>query len=117
MFSAKHRKPETAVKLDYGVYDCRISIPQLQPCPNTMKEENENKTSKKWKWTGWTGVSLVIFGYYLNANLYDSSWLVWMIGNILVGIYSIKNESYSIALMSFVIAIINLYGYISWLNA
>ena len=85
----------------------------MQPCPNTLNKESNNED--KWKWMGWAGALLVVLGYYLNANMYVSSWLVWIIGNILVGIYSIKKEAYSTALMSFIIAALNIYGYFSWL--
>jgi tetratricopeptide (TPR) repeat protein len=58
----------------------------MQPCPNTLDREINNE---KWKWfgwlgwLGWIGASLVVFGYYLNANMYVSSWLVWTVGNVL----------------------------------
>ena len=90
-----------------------MKIIPLQPCPNTLNNQGEKK--KWWNWLGWSGAFFVVFGYYLNANMYVSSWLVWIIGNILVGIYSIKKEAYSTALMSFIIAALNIYGYFSWL--
>ena len=68
-----------------------------------------------WKWAGWLGAFLVIFGYILNANMYTSSWLVWIIGNALVGIYSVTKEAYPTAIMSFIIMIMNIYGYMTWL--
>ena len=48
-----------------------------------------NSESLKLKLMGWVGAGLVIFGYYLNANEFLSSWIVWMLGNAFVGIYSI----------------------------
>ena len=69
-----------------------------------------------WKWIGWLGALLVILGYYLNANAIISSWLVWMVGNALVGIYSIYKKAYSTAVMSFIIMVMNIYGYVSWLS-
>ena len=48
-----------------------------------------------WAISGWLGASLVIFGYYLNANEFTSSWLVWFAGNLLVGIYSLFKKAYS----------------------
>jgi C4-dicarboxylate transporter len=63
---------------------------------------------------GWVGAILVILGYYLNANQLTSSWVVWIIGNVLVAIYSYHKKAYSTALMSLIIMIMNVYGYISW---
>ena len=70
----------------------------------------------QWKWIGWLGASMVIFGYYLNANEYIASWLVWMAGNTMVGIYSLYKQAYSTAAMSFMITMMNIYGYIRWLT-
>jgi nicotinamide riboside transporter PnuC len=72
--------------------------------------------SMQWKWIGWLGAGMVIFGYYLNANEYIASWLVWMVGNIMVGIYSLYKKAYSTAAMSFMITMMNIYGYIRWLT-
>ena len=69
----------------------------------------------QWKWIGWLGAGMVIFGYYLNANEYIASWLVWMVGNTLVGIYSLYKKAYSTAAMSFMVTMMNIYGYIRWL--
>ena len=44
---------------------------------------------------GWIGVFLVLFGYYLNANELSISWLIWIAGNIMVGMYSITKKAYS----------------------
>ena len=67
-----------------------------------------------WKWVGWTGAFLVIFGYVLNANMYSSSWLIWMIGNAMVGAYSLTKQAYPTAVMSFIIILMNIYGYFNW---
>ena len=75
-----------------------------------------NSESLKLKLMGWVGAGLVIFGYYLNANEFLSSWIVWMLGNAFVGIYSIYNKAYSTAAMSFVIMGMNIYGYLRWLS-
>ena len=77
---------------------------------------NNNSESLNWKLIGWLGAGLVIFGYYLNANEFILSWLVWMAGNTMVGIYSIYKKAYAIAAMSFIITIMNIYGYIRWLS-
>ncbi len=63
---------------------------------------------------GWMGAGLVVFGYYLNANQCLSSWLVWIVGNLCVAGYSIYKQAWSTALMSFIIALMNVYGYFSW---
>ena len=74
--------------------------------------------SESWNWTviGWLGAILVIIGYYLNANEYITSWIVWMIGNAMVAVYSIHKKAYSTAVMSFIIMLMNIYGYIRWLS-
>ena len=82
-----------------------------------MKNLLENNLGLlNWKWIGWLGALLVILGYYLYANAIISSWLVWMVGNALVGIYSIYKRAYSTAVMSFIIMVMNIYGYVSWLS-
>ena len=53
-----------------------------------------NSEPLKLKLIGWMGATLVIFGYYLNANEFLSSWIVWLLGNALVGIYSIYKKAY-----------------------
>ena len=67
-----------------------------------------------WKIIGWLGALLVIFGYYLNANENVMSWIVWIIGNMAVGSYSVYKKAYSTAMMSLIILFMNIYGYISW---
>lgn len=77
---------------------------------------SDSDQSKKiiLKWLGWLGALLVIFGYYLNANMCVVSWPVWIVGNMFVGIYSLSIKAYSTAVLSFIVMIFNLYGYISW---
>jgi len=69
---------------------------------------------KIWTWIGWVGGFFVIFGYYLNANMYVSSWLAWIIGNSMVGGYCLKIKAYPTAAMSFILLLVNIYGFISW---
>jgi len=83
----------------------------MQPCPNTLRNEKE---PEKWKWAGWAGAFLVVFGYYLNANLHDACWLVWIVGNLMVGGYCVSKGAYSTAVMSLVIVIMNIYGLFQW---
>ena len=75
-----------------------------------------NSEPLKWNAVGWLGAILVIIGYYLNANEYITSWIVWMVGNALVAFYSIYKKAYSTAAMSFVIMLMNIYGYMRWLS-
>jgi len=77
---------------------------------------NNNLESLILNLIGWLGAGLVIFGYYLNANEYILSWLIWMVGNAMVGVYSIFKKAYSTAAMSFIIMIMNIYGYLRWLS-
>jgi nicotinamide riboside transporter PnuC len=65
---------------------------------------------------GWIGSGLVIFGYYLNANEYVSSWLIWFVGNLCVAGYSAHKKAYPTLVMSLVIAAMNIYGFLSWSN-
>ena len=63
---------------------------------------------------GWIGAGSVIFGYYLNANHFISSWVIWFVGNLCVAGYAAHKKAYSTAVMSLVIAVMNIYGYFSW---
>jgi len=81
----------------------------MQPCPNTlMKDEKINHI------LGWVGTLLILLGYYLNANMYVSSWIVWAVGNLFVGKYCLDRGAYPTAVMSFVLIILNIYGYLNW---
>lgn len=86
----------------------------MQPCPNTL-DWRPNNEKWKWKWIGWGGAFLVVLGYYLNAHMYVFSWLVWMVGNGLVAAYSWHKGAYPTMVMSFVILIMNIYGFLRWL--
>ena len=72
--------------------------------------------SEIWKLIGWAGASLVVFGYYLNANGLAISWIIWIAGNLMVGMYSLTKKAYSTAVMSFIITLMNIYGYYSWIK-
>jgi hypothetical protein len=65
---------------------------------------------------GWLGAFLVLYGYYLNANMSEYCWLVWIVGNVLVGLYCVEKRAWPTALMSFVLVMMNVYGYIKWIN-
>ena len=83
----------------------------------SLKKDSSLKVQKVkgyYEFIGWFGALLVVFGYYLNANQCLSSWLVWIVGNLCVAGYSAYKKAYPTALMSFVIALMNIYGYFSW---
>jgi hypothetical protein len=74
------------------------------------------KKKEKWQWKalGWLGALLVVVGYYLNANQCTFSWLIWIGGNTCIGWYSIHKNAIPTAVMSFLIAMLNIYGYLKW---
>ena len=63
---------------------------------------------------GWFAAILILSGYYLNANKYSECWIVWVIGILSMGLYCHRKGAYPAATMSFVIVIMNIYGYINW---
>ncbi len=63
---------------------------------------------------GWVGAILVVLGYYLNAHQHLSSWLVWIIGNFCIAGYSAYKKAWPTLVMSIIIAVMNIYGYLSW---
>ena len=63
---------------------------------------------------GWGSMVFIILGYYLNANQMISCFPVWFFGNILMGTYCCLKKTYPPAMLSFGIALLNIYGYISW---
>ena len=79
-----------------------------------MIKDWEIYKNKVYQRIGWVGAGLVILGYYLNANHYVSSWYVWIIGNLCVAGYSAHKKAWPTFIMSIIIAIMNVYGYISW---
>ena len=79
-----------------------------------MIEDWEVYKNKVYQRIGWIGAFLVIFGYYLNANMDINGWLCWVIGNAMVGAYSLSKKAYPTAIMSFIIMIMNIYGYYNW---
>jgi hypothetical protein len=79
-----------------------------------MSELWEKYANKVIERIGWLGAGLVIFGYYLNANCYVSSWVVWTIGNLCVAGYSAHKKAWPTLVMSIIITIMNIYGYFKW---
>ena len=63
---------------------------------------------------GWVGTVLVLFGYFLNANMDSNCWLVWIAGTGMIGAYCLKKEAYPTAIMSFILVAMSIYGYASW---
>ena len=65
---------------------------------------------------GWIGAALVLLGYFLNAHGEIESWPVWAVGNLFIGKYCLDKKAYPTAAMSFILVIINIYGYARWLD-
>ena len=63
---------------------------------------------------GWVGTIFVLYGYYLNANKHILSWLVWIVANFLLFIYSIYMHVYPQVGLAFVLMVLNIYGYFNW---
>ena len=63
---------------------------------------------------GWIATAILLIGYYLNAKKYISSFIIWFIGNTLMGIYAYVIESFSVVALSIVLMVLNLYGYNNW---
>lgn len=80
------------------------------------KRGNDGLISKEWKLVGWAGGFLVVSGYYLNADFNIYCWLAWIIGNSMIGSYCYKAKAYPAAAMSLALVLMNIYGFISWLD-
>ena len=63
---------------------------------------------------GWLGTVSILLGYYLNAKKLDTSWIVWFLGNLFMLIYSIKINANPQILLSVVLMVLNVYGYVNW---
>lgn len=63
---------------------------------------------------GWAGAFLVLLGYYLNANKYESCWYIWILGNLMMGLYCYTKKAYPAMLMSVSIVVMNVYGFFKW---
>ncbi len=81
-----------------------------------LVSETAKKARGYYEVLGWIGAGLVVFGYYLNAHQHISSWLVWVVGNLLVAGYSIHKKAWSTAVMSLIITVMNIYGYLTWVK-
>ena len=63
---------------------------------------------------GWLGTICILFGYYLNAQKYNSSWVVWFLGNLFMLVYSINITASPQVLLALVLMGLNVYGYLNW---
>jgi hypothetical protein len=63
---------------------------------------------------GWVATILLLVGYYLNAKRRISSWIVWMVGNSTMLVYSSLIQSWSVAFLSLALIILNIYGFCKW---
>lgn len=63
---------------------------------------------------GWFATVLLLVGYYFNARKKISSWIIWVIGNSTMLVYAYLITSSSIMFLSFVLVLLNIYGYNSW---
>ena len=62
---------------------------------------------------GWLGTICILFGYYLNAQKYNSSWVVWFLGNLFMLVYSISISASPQVLLAIVLMGLNVYGYLN----
>lgn len=79
-----------------------------------LQLQRKSKAVKK-DLLGWLGALFVVFGYYLNANESIESWPVWIVGNLFIGKHCLDKKAYPAAVMSFVLVVLNIYGYFKWL--
>ena len=86
----------------------------MQPCPNTL-DKPPRRSVICAAWYGWLGAALVLIGYYFNAHELSICWPIWIVGNLLVGVYSFCKGAYPTVAMSFALVIMNIYGFIKWL--
>ena len=63
---------------------------------------------------GWLGTICILFGYYLNAQKYNSSWVVWFLGNLFMLVYSVYIKANPQVLLAVVLMGLNVYGYLNW---
>ena len=63
---------------------------------------------------GWAATGILLVGYFLNAKKQTISWLFWIVGNTLMGIYAYLINSMSVVFLSLVLIGLNVYGYYSW---
>ena len=47
-----------------------------------------------WHIAGWVSMVLIIMGYYFNANQNPVCWVIWFVGNIIMGLYCCEKKTY-----------------------
>ena len=72
------------------------------------------ETSVVFDIIGWLGTASILLGDYMNARKLDTSWIVWFLGNLFMLIYSIKINASPQVLLSVVLMVLNVYGYLNW---
>ena len=65
---------------------------------------------------GWVASGFILFGYYLNANKKQISWITWFAGNILMMVYSIEIDAWPQVALAIVLSCLNIYGYLQWIK-
>ena len=73
-----------------------------------------DRSRQIWDIAGWVSMVLIVLGYYFNANQNPICWVIWFSGNVVMGAYCCIKKTYPPAILSFLIAIMNIYGYLSW---
>ena len=63
---------------------------------------------------GWLATFILLVGYWANAHKKLFSWIVWAVGNLLMLVYALVIQSYSVAFLSIVLICMNIYGYLTW---
>ena len=63
---------------------------------------------------GWVATTILLIGYFLNARKQTISWLFWIVGNTILGIYAYLISSMSVVALSVILVGLNIYGFYSW---
>lgn len=63
---------------------------------------------------GWIATCILLVGYFLNAKKQTISWVFWIVGNTLMGIYAYLIWSTSVIALSVILVGLNIYGFYSW---
>jgi len=63
---------------------------------------------------GWVATTILLIGYFLNARKQTISWLFWIVGNTIMGIYAYLISSMSVVALSVILVGLNIYGFYSW---
>ena len=63
---------------------------------------------------GWVATTILLIGHFLNARKQTISWLFWIVGNTIMGIYAYLISSMSVVALSVILVGLNIYGFYSW---